>query len=57
MTQIDIPIWPEIPPEMMEKLKEVMKQKLPGPVDDAILVDIILTQNKLVEEYLRNHQT
>jgi len=53
MQGLDITIWPEIEKQLSDNLKAVLKEKLPVEVDDAILTDIILTQNKLIEEYLR----
>jgi hypothetical protein len=53
MQGLDITIWPEIEKQLSENLKAVLKEKLPVEVDEAILTDIILTQNKLIEEYLR----
>jgi len=54
MKGLEIAIWPEIEKQLSDKLKAVLKEKLPVEVDESILNDIILTQNKLIEEYLRN---
>jgi hypothetical protein len=54
MKGLDLVIWPEVEKELSDKLKAVLKEKLPIQVDEAILDDIILSQNKLIEEYLRN---
>lgn len=54
MKELDFGIWSEIEKELSAKLKDVLKEKLPMQVDESILDDIIVTQNKLIEEYLRN---
>ena len=54
MKGLDITIWPELEKQLSDRLKTVIKEKLPVEVDEAILDDIILTQNKIIEEYLRN---
>jgi hypothetical protein len=54
MQGVEILKWPEIPQELTDKLIAVLKEKLPVQVDDAILIDITNTQNKVIEEYLRN---
>ena len=51
MPQIKIP-WPEVPQEVKDRLISVMKEKLPTPVDDAILNDIITTNIEIMKDYL-----
>ena len=53
MPQIKIP-WPDVPQEVKDQLITVMKDKLPTPVDDAILNDIIETHIQIMKEYLKS---
>ena len=42
---------PEIPQEVVDQLIKVTKEKLPVPVDDAIIKDIIETHIQTVRDY------
>lgn len=39
--------------EVKDQLLAMMKEKLPTPVDDAILMDIIDTHGSIVAEYVK----
>jgi hypothetical protein len=54
MPVIGQPVVPEFPPEVIDKLIASMKQKLPMPVDEAILRDIIKTNMDITWEYIQN---
>jgi DNA-binding TFAR19-related protein (PDSD5 family) len=54
MSQIETLIWPEMPQDLENQLIAVLKEKLPTPVDDSILKDIIQSQNKIFEDFLKN---
>ena len=41
MTTLDISKVPQLPQELRDHLIKIMKDRLPAPVDDAILNDIV----------------
>ena len=47
----------EFPQEVIDKFIASMKEKLPTPVDDAILNDIIQTHIKIADDYLTSLQS
>ena len=53
MQELRLGIWPDLEKDLSDKLLAILKEKLPVEVDEAILKDIIISQNKLIEEYLR----
>jgi hypothetical protein len=44
----------ELPQDVKDQLLTVMKDKLPAPVDDAILSDIIETHRGIISEYIKS---
>ena len=44
----------EFPQEVIDRLANVMKEKLPTPVDDAIIYDIIHTHIAIAGEYVNS---
>ncbi len=53
MQELGLGIWPDLEKNLSDKLLAILKEKLPVEVDEVILKDIIVSQNKLIEEYLR----
>jgi hypothetical protein len=53
MKELEMGLWPDLEKDLSDKLLAILKEKLPVEVDEAILKDIIVSQNKLIEEYLR----
>lgn len=54
MPTIGQQVAPQFPPDVMEKLVASMKEKLPYPVDDAVINDIIETNMKIAWEYVQS---
>jgi hypothetical protein len=52
MTQTGIQILPEIPKELIDRLFNVMREKLPSTVDDATIKEINETNLQMVKDYL-----
>lgn len=44
------------PQEVIDRLADVMREKLPTPVDDAILYDIINEHIRIANEYVNSPQ-
>ena len=44
----------QFPQEVVDRLADVMKEKLPTPVDDAIIYDIIHTHIAIAGEYVNS---
>ena len=49
------PTWNQIPQSMKDQLLNTMKSKLPTPVDDSILMDILETHYNLMDAYLDSY--